>query len=173
MCLGAMVEAWETQSHGGGGGSGGYYLPGAYHMPHELCARLLRLLVSSKKLTAFTLSGFLSPAALEVDLSGCSYVPKSVFKQIGFTCPRIVHLDLSMCSQVNNAIVRSVLQGCSALRQLYLNECRHVTDAGFHLQQSPFYVLLGAVSLETISLQGCPQGLPAIDMSVAAPPASA
>ncbi|CAN0427328.1 unnamed protein product, partial [Ectocarpus sp. 13 AM-2016] len=63
--------------------------------------------------------------------------------------------------QVNNAIVRSVLQGCSALRQLYLVGCRHVTDAGFHLQQSPFYVLLGAVSLETISVQGCPQvGVP-------------
>lgn len=60
-------------------------------------------------------------------------------------------------TQVNNAIVRSVLQGCSALRQLYLDGCRHVTDAGFHLQQSPFYVLLGAVSLETISVQGCPQ----------------
>lgn len=60
-------------------------------------------------------------------------------------------------SQVNNAIVRSVLQGCSALRQLYLDGCRNVTDAGFHLQQSPFYVLLGAVSLETISVQGCPQ----------------
>ena len=59
--------------------------------------------------------------------------------------------------QVNNAIVRKVLQGCSALRQLYLDGCRHVTDAGFHLQQSPFYVLLGAVSLETISVQGCPQ----------------
>lgn len=59
--------------------------------------------------------------------------------------------------QVNNAIVRSVLQGCSALRQLYLDGCRHVTDAGFHLQQSPFYVLRGAVSLETISVQACPQ----------------
>lgn len=45
-------------------------------------------------------AGFLSPAALEVDLSGCSYIPKSVFKQLGFSCPRIVHLNLSMCSQV-------------------------------------------------------------------------
>eukprot|EP00903_Cladosiphon_okamuranus_P018836 g17325.t1 len=150
LSLEAMVSAWESHSASD-------YLPRAYHMPHELCARLLRLLVSSEKLTAFTLSGFLSPAALEVDLSGCSYVPKSVFKQIGFSCPRIIHLNLSMCSQVNNAIVRSVLQGCSALRQLYLDGCRHVTDAGFHLQQSPFYVLLGAVSLETISVQGCPQ----------------
>lgn len=60
-------------------------------------------------------------------------------------------------AQVNNAVVRSILQGCSALRQLYLDGCRHVTDAGFHLQQSPFYVLVGAVSLETISVQGCPQ----------------
>lgn len=42
----------------------------------------------------------MSPAALEVDLSDCSYVPKSVFKQIGFSCPRMIHLNLSMCSQV-------------------------------------------------------------------------
>ncbi|CAM9320882.1 unnamed protein product [Pylaiella littoralis] len=150
LCLEAMVATWESHS-------ASVFLPRAYHMPHELCTRLLRLLVSSKKLTASSLSGFLSPAALEVDLSDCSYVPKSVFKQIGFSCPRIIHLDLSMCSQVNNAIVRSVLQGCPALRQLYLDGCRHVTDAGFHLQQSPFYVLRGAVSLETISVQECPQ----------------
>ncbi|CAM9534788.1 unnamed protein product [Ascophyllum nodosum] len=151
LCLEAMVNSWESVC-------GNYlYLPRAYHMPHELCARLLRLLITSRKLTAFTLSGFLNPAALELDLSGCSFVPKSVFKQLGFSCPRIVHLNLSMCTQVNNAIVRCVLQGCSALRQLYLDGCRHVTDAGFHLQQSPFYVLLGAVSLETISVQGCPQ----------------
>ena len=45
-------------------------------------------------------SGFLNPAALELDLSGCSFVPKSVFKQLGFSCPRIVHLNLSMCTQV-------------------------------------------------------------------------
>lgn len=50
LCLEAMVSAWET--HGVT-----TYVPQAYHMPHELCARLLRLLVASKKLTAFTLSG--------------------------------------------------------------------------------------------------------------------
>lgn len=44
--------------------------------------------------------GFLNPAALELDLSGCSYVPKSVFKQLGFSCPRIIYVNLSMCSQV-------------------------------------------------------------------------
>lgn len=51
LCLEAMVNSWETEN-------GNYsYLPRAYHMPHELCARLLRLLVTSRKLTAFTLSG--------------------------------------------------------------------------------------------------------------------
>lgn len=50
LSLEAMVSAWESHSASD-------YLPRAYHMPHELCARLLRLLVSSEKLTAFTLSG--------------------------------------------------------------------------------------------------------------------
>ncbi|CAM9826664.1 unnamed protein product, partial [Sphacelaria rigidula] len=49
LCLEAMVDAWESH--------GTVYVPRAYHMPHELCARLLRLLVASKKLTAFSLSG--------------------------------------------------------------------------------------------------------------------
>lgn len=49
LCLEAMVEAWESHSVD--------YLPRAYHMPHELCARLLRMLVGSRKLTAFSLSG--------------------------------------------------------------------------------------------------------------------
>lgn len=60
LCLEAMVNSWETEN-------GNYsYLPKAYHMPHELCARLLRLLVTSRKLTAFTLSGK-KQAALEKD----------------------------------------------------------------------------------------------------------
>ena len=51
LCLEAMVNSWESVC-------GNYlYLPRAYHMPHELCARLLRLLITSRKLTAFTLSG--------------------------------------------------------------------------------------------------------------------
>lgn len=49
LCLEAVVEAWESHSAD--------YLPRAYHMPHELCARLLRMLVGSRKLTAFSLSG--------------------------------------------------------------------------------------------------------------------
>lgn len=79
---------------------------------------------------------------------------RSLLASYGLT---IARSRFSLLWQVNNAIVRCVLQGCSALRQLYLDGCRHVTDAGFHLQQSPFYVLHGAVSLETISVQGCPQ----------------
>lgn len=49
LCLEAMAKSWESHS--------AVYLPRAYHMPHELCARLLRLLVSTRKLTAFSLSG--------------------------------------------------------------------------------------------------------------------
>lgn len=50
LCLEAMVATWESHSSSA-------FLPRAYHMPHELCARLLRLLVASKKLTASSLSG--------------------------------------------------------------------------------------------------------------------
>ncbi|CAM9567501.1 unnamed protein product, partial [Discosporangium mesarthrocarpum] len=149
LCLDTMVAGWES--------AGSAYLPHVYHMPHELCARLLKRLVVAGKLTGFVLSGFLTPAALEVDLTGAATVQNCVFKQLGVSCPSLIHLNLSMCPQVNNSVVRCVLQGCSKLRQLYLDGCHRVTDAGFHLQQSPFYVLVGAVSLETLSVQGCPQ----------------
>lgn len=94
LCLEAMVAAWESHgvTSGGGGGRGGY-LPGAYHMPHELCARLLRLLVSSKKLTAFTLSGTLSTGVTcvlqqeKVSFSACPSC-LSFFRCGGLTIPR-------------------------------------------------------------------------------------
>jgi hypothetical protein len=66
-------------------------------------------------------------------------------------------VDFSDCSQVSNTVVRAVLQGCPVLNELRLDRCHRVTDAAFDSNQSPFQPLIGCLSLEMVSLQGCPQ----------------
>lgn len=68
-----------------------------------------------------------------------------------------VTLDLSNCSQVGNTVVRAILQGCPVLEDIRLDRCHRITDSAFDFSESPFELLLGCLSLEAISLQGCPQ----------------
>lgn len=67
------------------------------------------------------------------------------------------NLDLSGCPQISNSVVRIILQGCPHLQSLGLDNCQKVTHAAFDLDQSPFQCLVGCLSLEQLSLQGCPQ----------------
>lgn len=68
-----------------------------------------------------------------------------------------VFLDLSNCFQVGNSVVRAILQGCPVLENIRLDRCHRVTDSAFDFSESPFEFLRGCLSLEAISLQGCPQ----------------
>ena len=54
---------------------------------------------------------------------------------------------------MSNSVVRSILHGCSQLQELILNRCHRITDSAFDSLSSPFELLHGCLSLETISLQ--------------------
>lgn len=56
LCLESIAASWDSHAT--------HYLPHVYLMPHELCARLLRVLVYSRKLTACTLSGELDTTSV-------------------------------------------------------------------------------------------------------------
>jgi hypothetical protein len=58
---------------------------------------------------------------------------------------------------VSNSVVRAILQGCAHLQYIALDRCRRLTDSAFDFSDSPFQPLIGCLSLEWISLQGCPQ----------------
>lgn len=58
---------------------------------------------------------------------------------------------------MSNSVVRAVLQGCPLLQDLCLDQCHRITHAAFDLNQSPFQCLVGCLSMESLSLQGCPQ----------------
>lgn len=51
----------------------------------------------------------------------------------------------------------ALLQGCPLLNDLRLDRCLRITDAAFDSAESLFAPLIGCLSLEAISLQGCPQ----------------
>lgn len=108
-------------------------------------------------ITEVSLLSFLVPSRYYLKLRNALNVRNSVFKQIGYNCPNLTHLDLSNCSQVSNSVVRAILQGCGKLEDMLLNNCSKVTDSAFHISESPFEQLVGYLSLESLSLQGCPQ----------------
>lgn len=58
---------------------------------------------------------------------------------------------------MSNSVVRSILSGCHQLEDIRLNRCHRITDSAFDFTESPFQFLFGCLSLEAISLQGCPQ----------------
>lgn len=49
------------------------------------------------------------------------------------------------------------MQGCPSLSDLRLDRCKRITDAAFDSNQSLFAPLVACLSLESISLQSCPQ----------------
>lgn len=125
------------------------YLQGAQHLLNPI----LESLIQKKVITDVALVAFLVPDRYYLTLASCSHIKKSTLKQIGYNCPHLVSLDLSDCAQVSNAVVRSILTGCGCLREFHLNRCRMVTDSAFEPEQSPFLLLVGCQSLETISMQ--------------------
>eukprot|EP00612_Vaucheria_litorea_P001588 CAMPEP_0171452848 /NCGR_PEP_ID=MMETSP0945-20130129/792_1 /TAXON_ID=109269 /ORGANISM="Vaucheria litorea, Strain CCMP2940" /LENGTH=371 /DNA_ID=CAMNT_0011977597 /DNA_START=164 /DNA_END=1276 /DNA_ORIENTATION=- len=127
------------------------------NLPTEIASNLLTRLLSANKISDTTVCEFLNFQMQVFDLAGCSTVKKSVLRSIGYNCTNLTYLKLSYCSQVNNTVVRSILQGCHNLRQLYLDGCHRVSDNGFDLQHSPFQLLFGCMSLETLSVSDCTQ----------------
>mmetsp|Transcript_31522 Transcript_31522/g.39514 ORF Transcript_31522/g.39514 Transcript_31522/m.39514 type:complete len:420 (-) Transcript_31522:163-1422(-) len=126
-------------------------------LPETLRNQALEQLIAKKGLTDESFSYFLCVGTTKLPLQGLRTMKNSTLKQIGFLCPQLVSLDLSGCQQVTNSVIQSVLHGCEALKCLRLDRCPRLTDAAFHLHDSPFAILFGALSLEVISLQGCPQ----------------
>ena len=126
--------------------------------PHLLDAVLGELVARSPQaLTDSALLAFLVPSRTRLMLHSCSHLRNSTLKQIGYNCSSMLFLDLSDCTQVCNAVVRVVLVECPLLEELRLERCHRVTDAAFDMLQSPFQVLIGCLSLQAISLKGCPQ----------------
>mmetsp|Transcript_8055 Transcript_8055/g.12212 ORF Transcript_8055/g.12212 Transcript_8055/m.12212 type:complete len:429 (+) Transcript_8055:62-1348(+) len=123
------------------------------------CMRLeaLESVVKLGKLTDESLSFFLCQGTTRLPLQGLFSIRNSSLKQIGYLCPQLVSLDLSRCTQITNSVVQSVLQGCEALKCIRLDQCPRITDSAFNTNDSPFAILFGALSLEVISLAGCPQ----------------
>jgi len=126
-------------------------------LPQSLRNEALHKLIKDKKLTDETVSYFFCVMTTHLPLRGLNTLRNSALKQIGYLCPHLVWLDLSQCRQVTNSVVQSALRGCENLRGLWLDHCPRVTDSAFQMHDSPFAILFGALSLEIISLQGCPQ----------------
>jgi hypothetical protein len=97
------------------------------------------------------------PSRATLVMNGFIKIKNSTLKQIGYCCPNLLSLNLSDCTQLSNTVIRGVLQGCPVLEDLRLDRCHRITDAAFDSNQSPFQPIIGCLSLETISLQGCPQ----------------
>lgn len=128
-------------------------------IPMHLLDPILSSLVNRnpKLITDSALLAFLVPNRISLDLRRSIHLRNSTLKQIGYNCRELKCLNLSDCVQLSNAVVRVILIECSSLEELRLERCHRVTDAAFDMQQSPFQVLAGCLSLKAISLKGCPQ----------------
>ena len=128
-------------------------------IPHHLLDPIFDVLQEKEKtiINDVILTFFLIPSRASLQLQSSSHLKNSTLKQIGYHCPFLRKLDLSECVQLSNSVVRVVLQGCPLLSELMLNRCHRITDAAFDMSESPFQALVGCLSLEALSLQGCPQ----------------
>ena len=127
------------------------------YVPTHLLEPIFTILIEKGIITDTSLLAYLIPNRTTLKLHKLKHIRNSIFKQIGFNCPYLLCLDLSDCLQVSNSVIRIILQNCHILSELYLNRCHRITDQAFDFHESPFYHLLGCLSLELISLQGCPQ----------------
>ena len=122
-------------------------------IPDHLAEPIFDVLQSRGLLTNETLQMFLVPFRTKIYLSKHAHLKKSALKQIGYHCRDLVSLDLSDCVQVTNSVVCEILHGCQVLSELVLDRCHRITDAAFGDAQSPYEILHGLLSLETISMQ--------------------
>lgn len=83
-------------------------------------------------------------------------IPPLPYIPLPFCPTKQISLNLSDCVQLSNSVVRAILQGCPFLSDLNLDRCRRITDAAFDVHQSPFQTLVACLSLESLSMQGCP-----------------
>lgn len=128
-----------------------------YVLDGALLEPIFEKILATRAITDVSLIAYLVPSRLSLKVTATPHIRNSVFKLIGLNCPHLTHVDLSDCGQVSNSVVRAILQGCSKLQHIALNRCRRITDSAFDLSWSPFEPLLGCLSLESVSLQGCPQ----------------
>jgi bacterioferritin-associated ferredoxin len=126
-------------------------------LPSSLLEFILGTLLERQAITDVALNLFLVPDRTKLMMRGAVSIRNATLKQIGLNCPNLRQLNLSDCVQVSNSVVRAILQGCPLLNDLFLDRCHRVTDAAFDVSQSPFEPLVGCLSLESISMQGCPQ----------------
>lgn len=126
-------------------------------IPNSLLIPLFDILQERSAVTDVILLLSLVPNRTRLSLPASLHIKNATLKQIGYNCPYLVSLDISDCVQVSNSVVRIVLQGCPKLSEIKLDRCHRVTDAAFDMTESPFEALVGCLSLEAISLQGCPQ----------------
>lgn len=128
-------------------------------LPMHLLDPVLAALVDDNPaaLTDSALLAFLVPHRVTLNLHKCNAIRNSTLKQIAYNCKDLRALNLSDCLQVCNAVVRVILVECPVLEELRLDRCHRVTDSAFDMSQSPFQVLAGCLSLQAISLKGCPQ----------------
>jgi len=127
------------------------------YVPTHLLEPIFVILIEKGIITDTSLLAYLVPNRTTLKINKAIQIRNSIFKQIGFNCPYLLLLDLSDCVQVSNSVIRIILQNCHILSELYLNRCHRITDKAFNFIESPFLNLLGCLSLELISLQGCPQ----------------
>jgi len=127
------------------------------YVPDYLLEPMFRVLLEKGVVTDTALLAYLVPNRLSLKINQARSIRNATFRQIGLNCPNLVTLDLSNCSQVGNSVVRAILQGCPFLEDIRLDRCHRITDSAFDFCESPFERLLGCLSLEAISLQGCPQ----------------
>ncbi len=149
LCIETIIDSWDQHAE--------KYLPAAYWLPAHYLQEILTRLVLLKKLSDSTLPVLFSSKAEILHLSDLHCVRNSVLRSIGLRCSDLTYLNLSGCTQVKNSTVRGILQGCSSLRRLYLDGCHRVSDSAFNVQHSPFVLMAGCTSLETLSVQSCPQ----------------
>ena len=153
LCLDKLVLLMETESN---------FHPKTIKefckiIPMSLMIPVFDILQEKGVVTDVILLLSLVPTRTSLSLAASLHIKNSTLKQIGYNCPNLTKLDLSDCVQVSNTVVRIVLQGCPVLSEIKLDRCHRVTDAAFDMSQSPFEALVGCLSLEAISLQGCPQ----------------
>lgn len=126
-------------------------------LPEHILEQILQCLLRRKAITDITLLQFLVPSRSYLHMAGSHKIMNSTLKQIGINCPHLKSLDLTDCAQVSNAVVQDILKNCPKLENLVLDKCKRITDAAFDKCASIFEPLLALLSIQSISLQACPQ----------------
>lgn len=101
-------------------------------LPDELNIKVLQHLRNQSYISPFSLSCFLIPRILAINLTGCVQVDDDCVHIITTVCPHMQTIILNKCPMVTDKGVREMIDCCLSLKTLHLSKCVQVTDFAFY-----------------------------------------